>query len=210
MFCRQEKSYDHTRIFGTPAERRYSAATAAGAVRDQGLPGLGKGPTPRVNQATWQFTINEGPRLLANWTWDEFEALPRTTWRGDIHCVTKWSKLDTTWDGVTIDDLLQAAGIAPPTAFLLAESRDDYDTNLPVADLLGGRAMIATRFAGISLEAEHGGPARLLVPHLYFWKSAKWIKGLRFIARDEAGFWEQRGYHTYGDPWREQRYTNDP
>jgi DMSO/TMAO reductase YedYZ molybdopterin-dependent catalytic subunit len=118
--------------------------------------------------------------------------------------------LDTTWDGVTIDDLLQAAGIVPPTAFLLAESRDDYDTNLPVADLLGGRAMIAIRFAGISLEAEHGGPARLLVPHLYFWKSAKWIKGLRFIARDEAGFWEQRGYHMYGDPWREQRYTNDP
>ena len=124
--------------------------------------------------------------------------------------MTKWSKLDTTWSGVTIDDLLQAAGITPPSTYLLAESHDDYDTNLPVADLLGGRAMIATRFAGAPLEAEHGGPARLLVPHLYFWKSAKWIKGLRFTARDEAGFWELRGYHMYGDPWREQRYTNDP
>jgi DMSO/TMAO reductase YedYZ molybdopterin-dependent catalytic subunit len=163
-----------------------------------------------VDLARWRFTVNDGPRPLASWSWPEFEALPQTVWRRDIHCVTKWSKLDTTWRGVTIDDLLQAAGITPPSAYLLAESHDDYDTNLPVADLLNGQAMIATRFAGAPIAAEHGGPARLLVPHLYFWKSAKWIRGLRFTARDEAGFWEQRGYHMYGDPWREQRYTNDP
>jgi DMSO/TMAO reductase YedYZ molybdopterin-dependent catalytic subunit len=125
---------------------------------------LAKGATPRVDLANWRFTIKDGPRPLASWTWAEFEALPQTIWRGDIHCVTKWSKLDTTWSGVTIDDLLQAAGITPPSAYLLAESHDDYDTNVPVADLLGGKAMIATRFAGVPLEAEHGGPARLRSP----------------------------------------------
>src|ERR1700682_4434080 len=136
------------------------------------FPVLAKGPTPHVDLAAWRFTLSEGPRPMKSWTWAEFESLPRTVWRGDIHCVTKWSKLDTTWSGVTIDDLLQNARAKPPSAYLLAESHD-YDTNLPVADLLGGKAMIATRFADAPLEAEHGGPARLLVPHLYFWKSAK-------------------------------------
>ena len=181
-----------------------------GQYQTEDFPVLAKGPTPRVDPAGWRFTVKDGSRPLASWTWAEFEALPQTIWRGDIHCVTKWSKFDTTWRGVTIDDLFRDAGITPPSAYLLAESHDDYDTNLPVADLVGGKAMIATRFAGTPLEAEHGGPARLLVPHLYFWKSAKWIKGLRFTTRNEAGFWEQRGYHMVGDPWREQRYTNDP
>jgi DMSO/TMAO reductase YedYZ molybdopterin-dependent catalytic subunit len=181
-----------------------------GQYRTDDFPVLAKGPTPRVDLTSWKFTVSDGARPLASWGWAEFGVLPQTTWRGDIHCVTKWSKFDTTWQGVTIDDLLAAAGIAPPTAYLLALSHDDYDTNLPVADLVGSKAMIATRFAGAPLEAEHGGPARLLVPHLYFWKSAKWIRGLRFTARDEAGFWELRGYHMYGDPWREQRYTDDP
>jgi len=181
-----------------------------GQTETQDFPVLSFGPTPRVDLWTWSFTLRHGARPLARWTWPQFEALPRTTWRGDIHCVTKWSKLGTEWEGVTIDDLLRAANVAAPTAFLLAESFDGYDTNVPVADVVGGRGMIATRFAGRPLEAEHGGPARLLVPHLYFWKSAKWVKGLRFTERDEAGFWELRGYHMYGDPWREQRYTNDP
>ncbi|MEP6730678.1 MAG: sulfite oxidase-like oxidoreductase [bacterium] len=181
-----------------------------GQYLEQGFPVLSLGPTPQVDLATWKFTINNGPRPLKSWTWAEFEALPRTTLQRDIHCVTKWSKFDTQWEGVTIDDLFAAAGITPPTAYLLAQSYDGYDTNIPVADLVGGKAMVATRFDGKPLEAEHGGPARLLVPHLYFWKSAKWVKGLRFTERDEAGFWELRGYHMYGDPWREQRYTNDP
>ena len=174
------------------------------------FPVLSMGPTPRVDLQSWSFALRDGPRQLARWTWAEFEALPRTRWRGDIHCVTKWSKFDTEWDGVMFDDLLAAAGVAAPSPFLLARSYDDYDTNVPVADLVGGRAMIATRFAGAPLPAEHGGPARLLVPHLYFWKSAKWVKSLQFTARDEGGFWELRGYHIYGDPWREQRYTDDP
>ena len=181
-----------------------------GQYKTDDFPVLSMGPTPVVDTATWRFTISHGPRPLASFTWAEFERLPRTLWRGDIHCVTKWSKFDTEWEGVTIDDLLAAAGVVAPTAFLLAQSYDDYDTNLPVLDVLDGRALIATRFAGAPLAAEHGGPARLLVPHLYFWKSAKWVRGLKFTGRDEAGFWELRGYHMYGDPWREQRYTNDP
>jgi DMSO/TMAO reductase YedYZ molybdopterin-dependent catalytic subunit len=194
--------------------RRPTAAFARrlppGQYETEDFPVLAKGPTPRVDLASWRFTLSDGPRPLASWSWAEFEALPRTKWQGDIHCVTKWSKFETVWEGVSIDDLLAAAGIAPPSAWLLALSHDDYDTNVPIADLLGGRAMIATRYDSKPLEPEHGGPARLLVPHLYFWKSAKWIKGLRFTARDEAGFWELRGYHMYGDPWRQQRYSDDP
>ncbi|HEV7990612.1 MAG TPA: sulfite oxidase-like oxidoreductase [Gemmatimonadaceae bacterium] len=181
-----------------------------GQYREEGFPVLAKGPTPRIDLSSWSFTINDGPRPLVRWSWAEFSALPRTSVQKDIHCVTKWSKFDTRWDGVSIDDLFTAAGITPPTPYLLALSYDGYDTNVPVADLVGGKAMIATHFDGEPIDPEHGGPARLLVPHLYFWKSAKWIKGLRFTARDEAGFWELRGYHMYGDPWREQRYTNDP
>jgi DMSO/TMAO reductase YedYZ molybdopterin-dependent catalytic subunit len=194
--------------------RRPTAAFAnrlpPGQFETDDFPVLSKGPAPRIDMAAWRFTLSDGPRLLKRWTWDEFMALPRTVWQGDIHCVTTWSKFDTRWEGVTIDDLLTDAGIAAPTPWLLALSLDDYDTNVPAADLLGGRAMVATHFDGQPLAPEHGGPARLLVPHLYFWKSAKWIKGLKFTARDEAGFWELRGYHMYGDPWRQQRYSDDP
>ena len=193
--------------------RRPTAAVAnrlpPGQFETEGFPVLSKGPTPRIDMASWRFTLSNGPRPMKSWSWDEFVALPRTVWQGDIHCVTTWSKFDTRWEGVTIDDLLADAGIAAPTPWLLALSLDDYDTNVPVADLLGGRAMVATHFDGQPLAPEHGGPARLLVPHLYFWKSAKWIKGLKFTARDEAGFWELRGYHMYGDPWLQQRYSDD-
>ncbi|TAK83387.1 MAG: sulfite oxidase-like oxidoreductase [Aquabacterium sp.] len=193
--------------------RRPDADTAKrlppGQYQTQDFPVLSKGATPRVAPADWRFTLYDGPRPLASWSWDEFQALPHTKWHGDIHCVTKWSKFDTDWEGVTVDDLLAAAGIAAPTPWVLALSYDDYDTNVPLADLQGGRAMVATRYAGQPLAPEHGGPARLLVPHLYFWKSAKWLKGLRFTAEDTAGFWELRGYHMYGDPWREQRFDTD-
>jgi DMSO/TMAO reductase YedYZ molybdopterin-dependent catalytic subunit len=197
-------------FFGRPPSKGVAERLPPGQYKTEDFPVLSMGPTPHVDLGAWSFTIDDGPKPLASWSWAEFEALPRTMWRGDIHCVTKWSKFDTTWDGVSIDDLFAAAGITPPTSYLLAQSHDGYDTNVPVADLVGGRAMIAIRYAGEPLPAEHGGPARLLVPHLYFWKSAKWVKGLRFTERNEAGFWELRGYHLYGDPWREQRYTNDP
>ena len=154
------------------------------------------------------FTLKTGPRTVKTWTWVEFNALPMTKMTRDIHCVTSWSKLNTT-SGVTIDDLLADAGIVAPTDYVLAHSFDGYSTNVLLADLAAGKAMVAVKYEGQPLAREHGGPARLLVPHLYFWKSAKWVNGLQFIERNEPGFWELRGYHIYGDPWREQRYTND-
>lgn len=174
------------------------------------FPVLSAGPTPHVPLAEWTFSMHVGDKLLGKWTWADFEDLPQTRATVDIHCVTKWSKLDTVWDGVTIDALLEAAGVPmPPTAYVMAHSDGGYSTNVPTEDLAGGRAMIATHFAGAPLAATHGGPARLLVPHLYFWKSAKWVRSIEFIAADRPGFWESLGYHMYGDPWREQRYSGD-
>ena len=173
------------------------------------FPVLSAGPTPRVSIEEWSFTLRVGPKPVKRWSWEEFNALPRTQVTRDIHCVTQWSKLDTRWEGVLVDDVFAAAGVEPPTPWLLAHSFDGYSTNVPVQDVTGGKGMIALKYDGAPLEPDHGGPARLLVPHLYFWKSAKWLSGLQFTERDEAGFWELRGYHMYGDPWREQRFTDD-
>ena len=176
----------------------------------RGFPVLQIGRTPHIDVTRWRFVLYDRARPLKSWSWAQFDALPKTKWRGDIHCVTAWSKFDTLWEGVTVDDLLgDATGGAPPTPFALAVSFDDYSTNVPAADLVGGRAMIATRFAGAPIAPDHGGPARLLVPHLYFWKSAKWLRALRFTERDEPGFWEVNGYHMRGDPWREERFQDD-
>ena len=180
-----------------------------GQYLEQGFPVLSAGPTPRVKLEDWSFTLKNGIRPVKTWDWAAFNAMPRTKMTRDIHCVTTWSKFDTAWEGVLIDDVLAAAGIEPPTGFTLAHGFDGYTTNVPIADLVGGKAMVATLYEGRPITPDHGGPARLLVPHLYFWKSAKWLSGLQFTERDEAGFWELRGYHMYGDPWREQRYTND-
>jgi len=193
--------------------RRPAAADASRVPPGQHLvpdfPVLSAGPTPRITREAWSFTLRVGPKPVKRWSWDEFVALPQSSYTRDIHCVTTWSKLDTRWSGVLVDDLLADAGLAPPTDFLLAHAFDDYATNVPLADVTGGKGMIATTFDDRPLEPDHGGPARLVVPHLYFWKSAKWISGLQFTTRDEAGFWELRGYHMHGDPWRQQRYTDD-
>ncbi|MEO7362389.1 MAG: sulfite oxidase-like oxidoreductase [Gemmatimonadaceae bacterium] len=173
------------------------------------FPVLSAGPTPRVSLSDWKFTLKSGVRPIKQWTWEEFNALPMSSITKDIHCVTTWSKLDTKWEGVLIDDIFKAADFVPAAQFSLAHSVDGYSTNVPLADLIDGKAMVALRYDGEPLEADHGGPARLLVPHLYFWKSAKWVNGLQLIERDTAGFWELRGYHMYGDPWRQQRFTND-
>jgi DMSO/TMAO reductase YedYZ molybdopterin-dependent catalytic subunit len=173
------------------------------------FPVLATGPAPRIEPEEWKFILKIGPRQVKTWGWSEFNALPQTRMTRDIHCVTSWSKLNTAWEGVLVDDILADANLTAPTKFVLAHCFDGYSTNVPLADLAGGRAMVALKYEGRSLPREHGGPARLLVPHLYFWKSAKWVNGLQFTARDERGFWELRGYHIYGDPWREQRYTND-
>jgi DMSO/TMAO reductase YedYZ molybdopterin-dependent catalytic subunit len=175
----------------------------------EGFPVLSAGPTPRIEPAAWTFTLKIGPRPVKAWSWSEFNALPQTRMTRDIHCVTSWSKLNTAWEGVTIDDMLADAGVSAPTDFILAHCYDGYSTNVPLADLASGKAMVALKYEGQPLPRDHGGPARLIVPHLYFWKSAKWVNGLQFTERDEAGFWELRGYHMYGDPWHEQRYTND-
>ena len=174
------------------------------------FPVLSAGPTPRTRIADWSFTLEdpEGKQMF-RCGWFELLALPATEVTVDIHCVTKWSKLGTRWKGVTFDDLLLAAGRPPPAPFVMAFSDGGYTTNLAVADLEAGKAMVAYEYDGHALAPEHGGPSRLLVPHLYFWKSAKWVRGLRFMQADAPGFWEGLGYHGRGDPWKEERYAGD-
>ena len=172
------------------------------------FPVLTAGPTPVVRLEDWDFTItDEHGTVAARWTWDELHALPAEDITVDIHCVTKWSKLGTHWTGVSVDVLLERVDTA--AEYVLAFTEDGYTTNLPLADLLDGKAWVAYAYDGEDLAPEHGGPARLLVPHLYFWKSAKWVRGLKLLDEDEPGFWESVGYHNYGDPWREQRYWDD-
>ena len=165
--------------------------------------------TPRLDTATWTFAIEGLVERPTTWTWDELQALPHSTYEGAIHCVTTWSKFGMTFVGVSVDTLLDAAGPLADAAFLLAFSHTGYTTNLPLADVTGGKAWVTWEADGEPLPVDHGGPARLLVPHLYFWKSAKWVAGLRLLDRDEPGFWERNGYHDRGDPWLEQRYQGD-
>jgi DMSO/TMAO reductase YedYZ molybdopterin-dependent catalytic subunit len=143
------------------------------------------------------------------WSWDEIRGLPRSVFTGDIHCVTTWSKLGISFAGVSVDTLLEAAMPLAAATHVLAYSHTGYTTNFPLQDVTGGRGWVVWEVDGRPLPREHGGPARLLVPHLYFWKSAKWIAGLRLLDHDQPGFWEVRGYHNYGDPWLEQRYDGD-
>jgi DMSO/TMAO reductase YedYZ molybdopterin-dependent catalytic subunit len=194
---------------GKQREKTEAERLPPGQALTADFPVLSAGPTPQVKTETWTFTLKHGPRPIAKWGWNEFNQLPQSKMTRDIHCVTTWSKFNTAWQGVMIDDILAAAGIEAPTGFTLAHSFDGYSTNIPAADLVGGKAMVATLYDGKPITPDHGGPARLLVPHLYFWKSAKWINALQFTEQDTAGFWEERGYHMYGDPWREQRYSGD-
>lgn len=171
------------------------------------FPVLSAGPTPRIPLERWQFTITTETGGEHSWTWAQLQALPHETPTVDIHCVTKWSKLDTIWTGVSLDTLF--ADVETVADFALVHGYGGYSTNLPLEDLLDGKAWLAVGYDGEDLPAEHGGPARLLVPHLYFWKSAKWVRGIQLLVHDEPGFWETLGYHEYGDPWREQRYAGD-
>jgi DMSO/TMAO reductase YedYZ molybdopterin-dependent catalytic subunit len=171
------------------------------------FPVLSAGPTPRIPLDRWSLEITGVVDEPRSWSWEEFDALPKETVTLDIHCVTKWSKFGTTWTGVSLDLLLE--GVVTAATHVMASSYGGYTTNLPYADLMGGKAWIASGYDGQPLPPEHGGPARLLVPHLYFWKSAKWVRGLELMSTDSPGFWERNGYHNYGDPWREQRYWGD-
>ena len=172
-----------------------------------GFPVLSAGPTPRIDTDTWQFTVTTETGATKRWSWAEMMALPQEAQTVDIHCVTRWSKLGTRWRGVSVDVLLD--GIATDARYAMAESYGGYTTNMPLADLRDGRAWVAHTYDDAPLPPEHGGPARLLVPHLYLWKSAKWVRGIRLMTEDQRGFWEQLGYHDYGDPWREQRVWGD-
>ncbi|SDU66670.1 sulfite oxidase-like oxidoreductase [Jiangella alkaliphila] len=171
------------------------------------FPVLSAGPTPNVALDRWEFTIASETGQEYRWTWDELQELPAEEPTVDIHCVTKWSKLGTTWRGVSLDLLME--DVETTADYALVHCYGGYTTNLPLEDLLDGKAWIAYEFEGSELAPQHGGPARLLVPHLYLWKSAKWVRGIQLQEFDEPGFWESVGYHNYGDPWREQRYAGD-
>jgi DMSO/TMAO reductase YedYZ molybdopterin-dependent catalytic subunit len=171
------------------------------------FPVLTVGPTPHTPLDQWTLTVGGAVERPHVWTWDEFLELPSQRFETDIHCVTSWSKLGTVWEGVSLDVLF--AGIETTARYLIAKCDGGYDTNLPVADITGGKAWIAYRYDDRPLAPEHGGPARLLAPHLYFWKSAKWVRELVLSEHDRLGFWETHGYHRRGDPWREERYRDD-
>ncbi len=171
------------------------------------FPVLSAGPTPRVPLASWEFVITTEAGHAHRWSWRDLLALPSQRPTVDLHCVTKWSKLGTAWEGVSLDVLF--AEVETAADFALVHSYGGYTTNLPLEDLLDSQSWVAYRYDGDDLVPEHGGPARLLVPHLYLWKSAKWVRGIQLLNEDEPGFWESAGYHNYGDPWREQRYQGD-
>jgi DMSO/TMAO reductase YedYZ molybdopterin-dependent catalytic subunit len=173
------------------------------------FPVLSAGPTPKTRLDQWSFEINGLVNKPVRWSWAEFMNLPAQQYTVDIHCVTKWTKLDSQWEGVSVDTLIEAMDIDPRAQFVLAFCDGGYTTNMPLLELTGGKAFIAYRYQGAPLSAEHGGPARLVVPALYFWKSAKWVRGLTFIEKDQPGFWETLGYNNHGDPWKEERYYGD-
>jgi DMSO/TMAO reductase YedYZ molybdopterin-dependent catalytic subunit len=203
------------RIFGERGKRR---ASALGIDPERLPPGqsptlkwpvLSAGATPRVDRTQWILSIDgavDEPYVLA---WEKFLAEPQTDWTGDIHCVTRWSKFGMQWRGVSVRALLERARPRPEATHLLAHAYGGYTTNLPLSDVLDHPAFIAHQAEGKPLEPDHGGPARLLVPHLYLWKSAKWVSRLEVLEGDRLGFWEENGYHHRGDPWHEERYSVD-
>lgn len=191
----------------TGRRRRQAPELPPGQYLVEDFPVLSAGPTPRVSLEEWQFTVVTETGTRHRWGWPELLALPIEQIRADLHCVTGWSKLNTDWEGVSLDALL--ADVETTAEYALVSAYGGYTTNLPLEDLLDGRAWLAHRYAGEDVPAEHGGPVRLLVPHLYLWKSAKWVRGMQLLPEDEPGFWESLGYHNYGDPWREQRHWGD-
>jgi DMSO/TMAO reductase YedYZ molybdopterin-dependent catalytic subunit len=173
------------------------------------FPVLHVGDVPTFSPGQWDlrvFGLVERPLTL---TLDELRALPAVTWTRDIHCVTKWSKFDMTWTGVRVRDLFEQAGVLPEATHVMEHAEYGYTTNLPLADITTDEAIVAYALEGEDIPAEHGGPVRIVVPHLYFWKSAKWVRGLELRAGDAPGFWERNGYHMYGDPFHEQRFWGD-
>jgi DMSO/TMAO reductase YedYZ molybdopterin-dependent catalytic subunit len=195
-----------TRGFGG-RRRDHDPDLPPGQYLTEDFPVLSAGPTPDIDTADWEFFIRTESGDVHTWSWDQLHALPVEDVTRDIHCVTRWSKLGTDWRGVSLDALFDQ--VETEADFVMAHSYGGYTTNVALADLTGGKAWVVTEHEGEPLPREHGGPARLLVPHLYFWKSAKWVAGLRIMDHDEPGFWEANGYHNRGDPFKEERYWTD-
>jgi DMSO/TMAO reductase YedYZ molybdopterin-dependent catalytic subunit len=171
-------------------------------------PVLTYGETPRVAPAEWRLRVFGLVAREASWSWHEFRALPRVAVAADFHCVTRFSTLDNAWEGVATREALRHVAVDPEAAHVLVHCHGGYTTNLPLEDFLSARALFADTHGGQPLAVEHGGPVRLVVPHLYAWKSAKWVQAVELLAADRRGFWEENGYHTHGDPWREERFSS--
>jgi DMSO/TMAO reductase YedYZ molybdopterin-dependent catalytic subunit len=196
-------------FFGRRRPAEVEKRLPPGQYLEKGFPVLSAGPTPRTALDRWSFTLEGLVGSQVTWTWDQFRKLPSQTFTVDISCVTKWTKLDTKWVGVSVDTLLQNVQVDAGARYVMALCDGGYTTNIPLAEMVNGQAFVAYQFDNEPLEPEHGAPARLVVPHLYFWKSAKWVRGLRFMDHDEPGFWEANGYNMHGDPWKEERYAGD-
>jgi DMSO/TMAO reductase YedYZ molybdopterin-dependent catalytic subunit len=173
------------------------------------FPVLHAGVTPRIKLDIWDFQVDGLVEDPVTWSYDEIRAMPAVTRTVDIHCVTKWSKLDTVWEGVSVAEIMSRIKLKPGVTHVLISAEQGFTANIPLSDFMAEENMLAYRYDGLDLEPDHGWPLRLLVPHLYFWKSVKWVRGLQFLDHDTPGFWERNGYHMYGDPWREQRYWGD-
>lgn len=173
------------------------------------FPILHEGEVPHYSMADWSLSIFGEAENKGSWTFEQLLELPQTKVVCDIHCVTRWSKLDTEWEGVRFSELLARLDVSPEARYVMVHADQDYETNLPIEDLLRDDVILAHRYDGAPLSDKHGGPLRLIVPHLYFWKSAKWITGLEFMKEDRPGFWERNGFHNYADPFREQRFSGE-
>lgn len=191
----------------TGRAREISRRLPPGQFATEDFPVLSAGPTPRIDLDEWRFTVTDETGARTSWDWSQYMAMEQDEPILDIHCVTRWSKFGTRWRGVSLDAFLE--GVETRAGFVVAHSYGGYSTNLPLEEVTGGKAWIVHTFDGQPLSPEHGGPARMLVPQHYFWKSAKWVRGLLLQSTDEPGFWETNGYHNYGDPWQEQRYAGD-
>ena len=186
---------------------RYGDRVPPGQKVTAGWPVLSYGATPHIDLKEWKLSVAGAVDAEMSFTWEELNALPQTTVKVDIHCVTGWSKMDNEWQGVAFTELMHHVQPNPEAQHVMAHCYGGYTTNLPLADLMRDDVLLAHTHTGEPLTPEHGGPLRLMVPHLYFWKSAKWLRGLLFIPDERPGFWEQYGYHIYGDPWKEERYS---
>jgi len=179
-----------------------------GQVETDKWPILHYGSVPRTDLATWNFRIHGLVEMPQSWTWDEFQKLPRVKIRSDIHCVTRWSRYDNLWEGVSVREVLDRAKVRPEARHVIAHAEQGFTANLPLTELLNDDVLLADRHDGELLTPDHGWPLRLVVPRRYFWKSAKWIRGLELADRDAPGFWERNGYHNEADPWREERFSD--